>query len=457
MSAAERAALDSFHFAAARVPAYGDFLRTRGVDPCRVRTPADFSALPMIDKDNYLRAYPLEQLCVDGDISRVHSVCVSSGSTGAAIAIPISATQEQAIAAGLEQLLCARFDAGRTATLVLVTFALGTTSAGMLASQACKTIARRDAARMVVLTPGFDVDETLRMVRRFGASFEQTIVMGYPLFLDELLERGEREGLAWSALRTKVISAGEGISERWRDRVLARIGSADPGDAPSLLGTAEAGVIGRETPSTIALRRRLAGEPALARQLFGEPGPTPMIFCYDPRARYLEAVDKELVVTARSLGAPLIRYRLHDRGGLLAPASLPKPLVGEGEGGLLYLYGRSDAVQLCGANIYIDHVAAALADAALATTHTGRFKLRVCETEAGPRLRVRVELEPGQAPSEILRERYAKVMLARLLELNREYRVVHGLRGQAAAPQIELCQPGAAGMAFSASGKWGYL
>ena len=66
VEAGRQVALSAFRLAAARVPAYRDFLRQHGVDPSRIRTVDDFLTLPVTDKDSYLRAYPIEDLCLDG-------------------------------------------------------------------------------------------------------------------------------------------------------------------------------------------------------------------------------------------------------------------------------------------------------------------------------------------------------------------------------------------------------
>jgi phenylacetate-CoA ligase len=78
----EQQALALFQSVAAGVPAYRDFLAEHDVDPAAVREMADFRALPLLTKANYLRRHSLTRLCRDGELSGCDMIAVSSGSTG---------------------------------------------------------------------------------------------------------------------------------------------------------------------------------------------------------------------------------------------------------------------------------------------------------------------------------------------------------------------------------------
>jgi phenylacetate-CoA ligase len=84
-AAPEDAALDLFRSVAATVPAYRAFLAEQGIDPAGVRSFADFQVLPLLTKQNYLRRYPLAELCRDGMLESCDMVAVSSGLTGTAL------------------------------------------------------------------------------------------------------------------------------------------------------------------------------------------------------------------------------------------------------------------------------------------------------------------------------------------------------------------------------------
>jgi hypothetical protein len=74
--------VELFRGAARDVPAYREFLTSRGIDSADVKTYADFQTLPLTTNQNYMLAYPLPTLTRDGRLAECEMVAVSSGSTG---------------------------------------------------------------------------------------------------------------------------------------------------------------------------------------------------------------------------------------------------------------------------------------------------------------------------------------------------------------------------------------
>src|SRR5689334_22637365 len=305
-------ALALFHEAARRVPAYAHFLAAQGCDPTTIRTPADFARVPIMDKANYLRQYPLPDLCWDGDLSRLHMISVSSGSTGQPFFWPRGFRQELATAGNFEEIYRYIFQAHERRTLVVVCFAMGTWIAGTFTYQATALIAQKGYP-ITLVTPGLNRDEILRAVRELGPYYEQVVLAGYPPFVKDVLDAGRAAGLDWADYNIKMIWAGEVFSEEWRAHVHELAGGASLLTASAALyGSADAAVLGHDWPLSVVVRRFLAAHPALARDLFGEPR-LPSLLQYDPAARYFEQVEGELVFTA-AMGTPLIRYNIHDTG-----------------------------------------------------------------------------------------------------------------------------------------------
>ena len=76
---------------------------------------------------------------------------------------------------------------------------------------------------------------------------------GYPPFLKEVVDSGIAQGVDWRRYRVKLILAGEVFSEEWRGLVGERLGADDICyQSSSLYGTADGGVLGNETPVSIA-------------------------------------------------------------------------------------------------------------------------------------------------------------------------------------------------------------
>ncbi|GAA2338502.1 phenylacetate--CoA ligase family protein [Dactylosporangium salmoneum] len=419
-------ALELFREVAGSVPAYRAFLAEHGVDPAAVDGPAAFARLPLVTKESYLRRYPLEQRCRGGRLDANDTVAVSSGSSGRPTIWPRAVADELAVARRFEDALVHSFDGQRRSTLVVVCFALGSWVGGMYTAAACRHLAAKGYP-VTVATPGNSVEEILRVAGELAPGFEQTVLAGYPPFVKNVVDEGVRRGVDWAAYGIRLLLAGEVFSEQWRDLMGQRAGLGDPDrGSVSLYGTADAGVLGNETPLSVRIRRFLAAHPAAARELFGDAR-LPTLVQYDPMTRFFETVDGTLLFTGDG-GVPLIRYHIADEGGIVAHADLVAFCrrhgfdPGEGDGRpFVYVFGRSlFTVSYFGANIYPEHVAAALDEPGLADDITGRFVMEVrTEADEERRFAVTVERAPGRpAPDP---GTLAAAVRATLLRLNSEY------------------------------------
>jgi phenylacetate-CoA ligase len=432
-------ALALFRDVAATVPAYGEFLRVQGFDAATVRTVEDFARLPLATKDNYLRRHPLPSLCRGGRLEDCDFVAVSSGSTGEPTFWPRFVSDELAIATRFEQVFRDAFGAAERRTLAVVCFALGSWVGGMYTSACCRHLAAKGYP-ITVVTPGNSRDEIWRVVRALAPHFEQTVLLGYPPFLKDVLDGGRAAGIDWSGLHVRLVMAGEVFSEDWRSLVVERAGSSDPCfDTASLYGTADAGVLGNETPLSICIRRHLSEHPQVARELF-EQARLPTLIQYDPCSRYFETIDGEdgttLLFTGDN-GVPLVRYHIADQGGIVSfdemirflaqlgfdpRARLPSrapihPLP------FVYVFGRTHfAVSFFGANIYPENVSVGLEQPGVRDWVTGKFVLQAREgIDDAPHLAIAVELAADVGPDPHKEERIAESILTQLMRLNSEF------------------------------------
>jgi phenylacetate-CoA ligase len=436
--------LELFHRVARTVPAYADFLHRHGVDPAVVRTHPDFERLPLTTKETYQRRYPLRDLCRDGRLDRCDMIAVSSGSTGRPTYWPRFLLDELAVAARFEQVFRGAFEADRRRTLAVVCFPLGTWVGGLYTVACCRHLAAKGYP-ITVVAPGNDKDEILRVVPELATSFEQTVLLGYPPFIKDVIDTGLARGVDWPAFEIKLVLAGEVFSEEWRDLVAARAGMRRPGhDSASLYGTADAGVLGNETPLSIAIRRFLAGRPEVAQRLFGESR-LPTLVQYDPRSRFFEARDGTLLFSGDN-GIPLIRYHIADEGGLVGhdemlgfcarhgfdapPPGPPLPFV--------YVFGRSHfTVSFFGANVYPENVAVGLEQSEISGWVTGKFVLEVREDADRDRiLTVAVELAPGAEPTPERTAIAAESIRTHLRRLNSEF--AHYVPAERQLPRVTL-------------------
>ena len=459
-SSAAEAALELFHQVAQTVPAYRAFLAEQEIDPASIETVTDFQRLPCLTKENYLRRYPLPDLCRDGRLESCDMIAVSSGSTGAPCFWPRFLSDELQIASRFEQVFRDSFHADTRRTLAVICFSLGTWVGGMYSADCCRHLAAKGYP-ITVVTPGNNREEIFRVVQELGPLFEQVVLLGYPPFLKDIIDTGLARGIDWKRFHIKMVMAGEVFSEEWRSLVGERIGSTDAcHDSAALYGTADAGVLGSETPLSIAIRRWLALHPEVARELFGESR-LPTLVQYDPFSRYFEMQGRALLFTGNN-GIPLIRYNILDTGGILPheamldfltargwetdvpdPKSLPDAgrdlsaegtsppsRVGKGTGRsgypelpFVYVFGRSDfTVSYFGANIYPENVTVGLEQALVKEWVTGKFVLQVTEDDDRNRfLAILVELAPGVEANEHRREVIAASIETHLLRLNSEF------------------------------------
>jgi phenylacetate-CoA ligase len=433
-----REALDLFQAVARDVPAYRRLLAEQNIDPAAVRSSADFTRLPLLDKKNYNRRFTLDELMLGGKLTRSDFFAVSSGSTGEPTFWPRAQADEFPVAVRFEQVFRDAFRAHEKRTLAVVCFALGTWVGGMFTASCMRHLSAKGYP-VVTATPGNKIDEILRVVQRLGPQFEQTVLLGYPPFLKEVVDAGRAQGLDWSPYKVKLVMAGEIFSETWRDLVAERLGVDDPlRFGASIYGTADAGVLGQETPVSIAIRRFLAERPNAAQQMFGDTR-LPTLCQYDPTARYFESLDGSLAFSGWN-GVPLVRYHIADRGGILPYDAMlakmrelgcdPGPAVQQSGGPaprrqpFVWVFGRTDfTVSFFGANVFPETISLGLEQPEVRARVTGKFVMQVKEGTANekPRLTVAVELAKDVAGDDAFAEAVAAAILAQLRRLNSEF------------------------------------
>ena len=434
---AKQAVLQLCQEVAADVPAYRAFLEEEKIDPELIETFEDFQSLPLLTKTNYINNYPLPCLCRHGHLENCDLVAVSSGSTGKPTFWPRFLSDEFEIATRFEQIFYHSFQADNRTTLAIVCFTLGTWVGGMYTANCCRHLAAKDYP-IIVTTPGNNKAEILRIVRDLAPLFDQIVLLGYPPFLKDVIDTGIAEGVKWSKYTVKLVMAGEVFSEEWRTLVSERIGSTNYYyDSASLYGTADAGVLGNETPLTICIRRFLAQNADAVKSLFGESR-LPTLVQYDPTSRFFETKDGTLLFSGDN-GIPLIRYHISDRGGIIPYSTMmeflrdrgfdpEKELKAIGDRGIypfpfVYVFGRSHfTISYYGANIYPENVLVGLEQPGIRDWVTGKFVMEVKQDEdKNSCLSITVELAPTITASPEKEKAIAFSLYTQLLRLNSEF------------------------------------
>jgi len=450
----ESEALVLFHSVAATVPAYQAFLTEQNINPETIKSFADFSKLPQVTKDNYLKVYPINQLCHQGKLENCDLIAASSGSTGKPTFWPRFFSDELAIATRFEQIFHDSFAADNRRTLAVICFTLGTWVGGLYTTNCCRYLASKGYP-ITVIAPGNNKEEIYRVVQELGSAFEQVVLLGYPPFIKDVVDTGIARGIEWQRSNVKMVFAGEVFSEEWRNLVGERVGSTNfCYDSASLYGTADAGVLGNETPLSICIRRWLANHPEAAKSLFGESR-LPTLVQYDPLSRFFEVENGNLLFSGDN-GIPLIRYNILDTGGIISYEEMLRFLAAYGFNPLtalsddrnirqlpfVYVFGRSNfTVSYFGANIYPENVTVGLEQPGIREWVTGKFVLQVEEDADQNRfLSIVVELAPGITGDEEKKEAIATSILDQLRRLNSEF--ANYVPTEYQTPQITLTPTG---------------
>ena len=314
---------------------------------------------------------------------------------------------------------------------------MGTWVGGIYTASCCRHLAAKGYP-IIITTPGNNKPEIFRIVRDLAPLFEQVVLLGYPPFLKDVIDTGISEGIEWSQYAVKLVMAGEVFSEEWRTLVSERIGSTNYYyDSASLYGTADAGVLGNETPLTICIRRFLAQNADVAKSLFGESR-LPTLVQYDPVSRFFETKDGTLLFSGDN-GIPLIRYHISDRGGIISYQDMMAFLHTQGFDPLaelkaidnrgvfpfpfVYVFGRSDfTISYFGANIYPENVIVGLEQPSIKDWVTGKFVMAVEKDEDGNYcLSIAVELAPTITKTKEMAEAIAFSIYTQLVRLNSEF------------------------------------
>lgn len=459
-------ALSVFQEAASSVPAYKDFLAKNSVDPKRIKTIDDWRLIPPVTKDNYLLKYPLRDLLLEGKWERAQFISMSSGSSGKPFFWPRGNGAIKDSSFLHEAIFNQGVDTRKKSTLAIVAFAMGTWIAGTYTISALQQLSD-EGHKIVTISPGIMKEEIVKILKTIAFDFEQVILFGYPPFVKDVIDAAIDEKFDLKSLNIKLIFAGENISESWRDYLLRHIGAADElRTSFNIYGTADAGLLGAETPLSIYVRRQADKNEKLFSLIFPNAPMLPTLVRYVPELRYFEEADGNIILTARN-SLPLVRYAIKDQGRILHQDSiiqliksmgiiLPKGIV-QGEDPMVALYGRPDvAATFYALNIYPENVKYGLEIHSLEKLVTGKFviKTEYDEVTQDQTLHIYIELKKGVSPSPRYEKIIFKYVLKSLLENNSEYGKLHQELGATAEPKVHLTRYGSAEFDIGAKHSW---
>jgi len=447
----QKTALEVFRIAAKTVPAYKDFLKKNKIDPAKIKNFADFTKVPLTNKENYLFKYRLDKLLIGGNFRGKFAFSSSSGSSGKPFYWPRFSIQDIGGAKSLESLLVNSFDIDKKSTLHLNCAGMGIWTAGDMNGLMNKYISYKYGHNCSI-SPGIDLDNVLRIVQDVGVFFKQIVFYGYPPFLKDIVDNLSKDVL--QKMNLKFVAYGEPFSESWRDYILQAIKAKSAHKSVvSLLGSSEGGIVGTEEANSVIVRREVQKNPNLGQALFGEER-IPSLVQYVPQSKYIEIIDSQLIFTNKS-ALPLIRYDTKDYGGSLSAEKIDavcREIIKKSFFSILkrkkifslklpyvYVFGRSDySATIYGVLIGPDFIKEALLSPQLARILSGKFVMSsVYDKNSNQQLKIVCEKKKNLRKS-VDPQIVSELIAEKLKEFSTEYKKLSDSMGKRVLPKIEI-------------------
>jgi len=387
-----------------------------------------------LNKKNYVKtAKTVDELCFRGNLSSCSLLSRSSGFSGKASSWAKSREEQQEsknfAALGLDLL----FGITHKKTLLIDSFALGSWVSGvdllMIADSKCSVVA-----------PGADINETLDLLIDMKNEYEQFLIAGTPHFLKFLIEEAIKRKIPLNKFKINILAGGESFTEDWRQYMNSLLGNTmyddNTGFVFSAYGASDLGVTGvNETHESAQIRYSCMKNKKLREDIFGRFSSTlPMLFQYDPTKYFIEVNQKaELVFSNCDLKAlmPLIRYNIHDVGGVVSYREMQDILKKNGVDlklkaplPFVFVVGRSDGtVNFVGSIVYPEYVHDALIKhSSIYELITGAFRISTkCDQNNNPYLQINIQLKESVNKTTTLQTKIKSILVDFFSELDNDF------------------------------------
>lgn len=431
--------LQLFQKAAREIPAYKKFLDAQGCNPDQIKSLDDFARIPISNKKSYLQQFTYKDLIWEDEQQGPLWFCSTSGSTGLPYYFP--RRDELAWRGSLfieDYLKYSSYGSGNT--LVLMGFGMGVWIGGLITLRSFEIAAERMKAPVYFLPTGYNKTEIFKALKQLSPQFDQTVLVGYPPFVKEVVDEAESEGIDLKKLKLRLMFAAEAFTETFRNYVCQKAGIKNTLlDTLNIYGTADMGAMANETPLSILVRQLALEEPLLYRDMFGQIEKTPTLAQYNPELIEFEEVDGELVITSDG-ALPLVRYAIGDHGGIFTYNHVEQLLARYNvdlsaeikKAGIehishqqpfVFVYERTDlSATLHGIIIYPEFIKEGLLKSKLTPYFTERFTMATKhDIHHNQFLQVNVELQKDIEPSEKLEHLAVKIVRDTLIEKSSEF------------------------------------
>jgi phenylacetate-CoA ligase len=448
--------LTLFHEAAQTIPAYAQHLKAAGCNPASITAKEDLRTVPLISKKSYLVQYPHDQLMWPKAAPETVLYCATSGSTGEPYYFPRNEELSRQYATVLKEFL-RNSSYGTGKTLVLIGFGMGVWIGGIITLRAFEIAGESAGVPLAILPVGYNKGEIYKALKRLSPEYEQTVIVGYPPFVKELVDEAPEQGIDLTKLNIRFLFAAEAFTDTFRNYVCEKAGVASPLlDTLNIYGTADLGAMAYETPLSILVRRIAIEDPLLFQDIFGQIEKTPTLAQYNPDHIEFEEVDGQLVITGDG-ALPLIRYAVGDHGGVIPYEKLRSILhryqidfedevLKSGIKGtvhrwpFVFVYERKDlAATLHGIIIYPEFVKEGLLSSDMPKHFTERFTMSTkTDIHHNQFLQINVELQKDVEPTKELEKKALQNLTASLKSKSSEFAEVSKSQAVRRLVQVNL-------------------
>jgi len=443
-------ALELFHAAARRIPAYKDFLKKRRFSPSRVLRYEDLADVPVTNKKEYINAYLLKDLTWDGKLDKPTVFTSTSGSTGNQTYFCRSELLDWQYSV-IQEIFFGNAQHPMKPTLAVICFGMGIWIGGIITYEAISQLSKRGYPISLV-TPGINKAEIFKILKVLSPQFAQTVIVGYPPFVKDIIDEAPQMNINMSKLNIRIITAAESYSEDFRDYLSKGVKLRSPIlDTMSIYGSADIGAMSFETPVALAIRRATRKNAKLSLGLFHSAEKIPTLTQFIPSFINFEGVGGELLLTGNS-AIPLIRYAIGDRGGVysheemnsllkLHGEEIPK-IQGDRSGKMqlpyVYVFERNDfSTTLFGLQIYPETIREVLIKVPFSKLLTGKFTLITkYNAKQDQYLEINLEIARGGSFSKIAEMQLQNSIVKNLLHKNSEYKELQKFIGNRATPHL---------------------
>lgn len=448
-------AIELAQFSAKSVPAYRDLLKSCRIDPAQFSSYRDFSSIPIIDKDGYLRKNKYESLFPNGELVDISTVSATSGSTGEPFFFPRTEDNDLQYQYVAEVFLRNQLNVHSKDTLGIIAFGLGIWIGGIYTYKNLNRLTA-NGLPLTLIPVGTHKDIFLKSIKKFASHYGQVILMGYPPFIKDIIDEGVRFGVNWKDYNVKILTAAESYSEEFRTYI-AKNANVDNiyRDIINIYGTVELGTMAHETAAANVIRRIVWQSPELMKELFPESNRMPTLAQYHPYLHFFEEINGEVIGTGYGSAMPLVRYRFHDRGGVITFDAMLQKLKSCGidfyaevkradvdkmvlKLPFVYVYERSDlTTSLVGINIYPEYLKIALQQKSIDKYVTGKFSMSTeFDRKQDQYLLVNVELQHGRKSEKKLTEKIEREILQSLMKRSTEFHHLYSSGGASYRRQL---------------------